>query len=396
MEFEQTWRWFGSYDTIALSEIKQTGAKGIVTALHHLPPGAIWTVEEIQKRKKEIENNDLTWSVVESLPVHEDIKKQTGDYKQWIENYKQSIRNLADVGINTVCYNFMPLTDWTRTNINYRLADGTTALRFDKTAFAAFDLFILKREEVEWEYSDEQQKKAKSYLDSLDNDQVQELTDTILLGMPGEEKMTPEKFLDLLEEYEDIDDRKLRSHLHDFLGEIIPVAEKHSVRMAIHPDDPPFPLFGLPRIISTEADAKEHIEAIDSPCNGLTFCTGSYGALADNDLPGMIDRLGHRINFIHLRSVQREDDGSFYEANHLEGDADMFKVMLALIKEQKRRKKEGRTDLNIPMRPDHGHRMLDDLQKEAYPGYSGLGRLRGLAELRGLEMGIRKMLKYQN
>ncbi|MFH5883495.1 mannonate dehydratase [Halalkalibaculum sp. DA3122] len=393
MQFEQTWRWYGSYDTIKLPEIKQTGATGIVTALHHLPTGAAWSVEEITKRKKEIEDEGLTWSVVESIQVHEDIKKQSGEYEKWIENYKASIRNLAECGIHTVCYNFMPLTDWTRTNIDFELADGSTALRFDKTAFTAFDLYILEREEANNDYSEEEQEKAQKYLDSLDESATQELTETILLGMPGDEKMTVGKFRDFLAEYDDIDDRQLREHLHDFLKEIIPVAEEHGVRMAIHPDDPPYPLFGLPRIVSTEADARELTNVIDTPFNGLTFCTGSYGARADNDLPGMVERLGDRINFIHLRSVQREDDGSFYEANHLEGDAGMFEVMYALIREQHRRREEGRTDLNIPMRPDHGHRMLDDLQKESYPGYSGLGRLRGLAELRGLEVGIRNMLE---
>lgn len=395
MQFEQTWRWFGSYDTIKLSEIRQTGATGIVSALHHVPHGELWTVEDIQERKKEIEDAGLRWSVVESIPVHEDIKKQTGEYERHIGNYKQSIRNLAECGIHTVCYNFMPLTDWTRTALNHQLDDGSTALRFDKTAFAAFDLFILERDGAEQEYSAEQQEKAQKYMDSLDEDETHELTDTILLGLPGDEEMTPAKFRDRLAEYENIDDQKLRSHLHHFLQEIIPVAEEHGVRMAIHPDDPPFPLFGLPRVVSTEADARELTEVVDSPANGLTLCTGSYGARPDNDLAGMAKRLGPRINFIHLRSVARDEDGSFQEANHLEGDAGMFDVMMALIKEQERRKAEGRTDLEIPMRPDHGHRMLDDLHKESYPGYSGLGRLRGLAELRGLEMGIRRMLEKQ-
>jgi mannonate dehydratase len=392
MHFEQTWRWFGTYDTISLDEIKQTGAAGIVTALHELPPGEIWPVSEIEKRKKRIEKAGLRWSVVESLPVHEDIKKKTGNFETYIENYQQSIRNLAKCGIHTICYNFMPVTDWTRTDVNYPVGDGASTLRFDKTAFAAFELFVLEREEAVQTYSPEQQKKSKSYYDSLNDDEISVLTETILLGLPGDEKMTLEKFRSYLEEYKNIDEQKLRSHLYYFLERIIPVAEENKVKMAIHPDDPPFSLFGLPRIISTEKDAIKLLQAADSPSNGLTFCTGSYGARADNDLPGMIDRLGHRISFIHFRSVKRGEDGSFQEARHLEGDAGMFDVIRALIEEQQRRKASGRNDLNIPMRPDHGHRILDDLKRESYPGYSGLGRMRGLAELRGLEQGIRKML----
>lgn len=392
MNFEQTWRWFGSYDTIPLTDIKQTGATGIVTALHHIPHGEVWPVEEIEERKKLIEDTGLRWSVVESIPVHEDIKKQTGNYETYIKNYKQSIRNLSECGIDTVCYNFMPLTDWTRTTINQPLDDGSTALRFDATIFAAFELFILQRKGAEESYSPELQEKAKAYYESLSTEKTEELTDTILLGLPGDEEMTLEKFRALLDEYQGIDDQKLRSHLYHFLREIIPVAEESGVRMAIHPDDPPFSLFGLPRIVSTEADARQLLEAVESPYNGLTFCTGSYGAHPENDLPGMIERLGDRINFVHLRSVKRDDDGSFQEARHLEGDADMYHVMLALIKEQQKRQSAGRKDLSLPMRPDHGHRMLDDLQRESYPGYSGLGRLRGLAELRGLEMGLRKSL----
>ncbi|GAA5520285.1 mannonate dehydratase [Aliifodinibius salicampi] len=393
MHFEQTWRWFGSYDTIPLTDIKQTGATGIVTALHHIPHGEVWPVEEIENRKKVIEDTGLQWSVVESVPVHEDIKKQAGSYKSYIENYKGTIRNLSECGIDTICYNFMPLTDWTRTTINQPLDDGSTALRFDATAFAAFELFVLKRDGAQKDYSKEEQEKAERYFESLDTDKITQLTETILLGLPGDEEMTVEKFRTLLEEYQNIDDQKLRSHLYSFLQEIIPVAEEHEVRMAIHPDDPPCSLFGLPRIVSTEEDARQLLETVDSPYNGLTFCTGSYGARADNHLADMVERLGHRINFIHLRSVKRDDDGSFQEARHLEGDAGMFEVMLALIKEQQRRASEGREDITIPMRPDHGHRLLDDLHRESYPGYSGLGRLRGLAELRGLEMGIRKSLK---
>jgi mannonate dehydratase len=390
INFEQTWRWYGSYDTIPLADIKQTGAAGIVTALHHIPPGDVWPVDEIQKRKKQIEEAGLRWSVVESVPVHEDIKKQSDDFQSYIENYKQSIINLAKCSINTVCYNFMPVTDWTRTDVNYALADGSTTLRFDASAFSAFDLFILKRDGAESSYSDEERKKAKVYFESLSSHQKEELTDTILLGLPGDEEMTVEKFRRLLDGYSAIDDAALRAHLHHFLNEIIPVAEEYGVKMAIHPDDPPFPLFGLPRIVSTQSDARELLDAADTPCNGLTFCTGSYGARSDNNLPAMIKEFGPRIHFIHLRSVKRDPDNSFQEARHLEGDAGMVDVIRALIEEQHRRKKEGRDDLSIPMRPDHGQRILDDLNRQSYPGYSGLGRLRGLAELRGLEMGLRR------
>jgi mannonate dehydratase len=392
MHFEQTWRWFGSYDTIPLTDIKQTGAEGIVTALHHIPAGEVWPVDEIKKRKRQIEEAGLRWSVVESVPVHEDIKKQTGNFESYIKNYQQSIRNLARCDIHTVCYNFMPLTDWTRTDLNYRLDDGATTLRFDKTAFAAFELFILERKGAMQTYSSDQQEKAKAYYNSLSDNEISKLTETILLGLPGDEEMTLEKFRLYVKEYENIDEQKLRSHLYYFLEKIIPVAEENDVKMAIHPDDPPFSLFGLPRIVSTEKDVSRLLQAVDSSYNGLTFCTGSYGARADNDLSGMIERLGHRISFIHLRSVKRDDDGSFQEARHLEGDAGMAEIIHALIKEQQRRRAEGRDDLMIPMRPDHGHRILGDLKRKSYPGYSGLGRLRGLAELRGLELGIRSML----
>jgi len=395
MHFEQTWRWFGSYDTIPLLDIKQTGASGIVTALHHIPAGEVWPVDEIEERKKRIEKAGLRWSVVESIPVHEDIKMQTGDFKTYIENYRQSIRNLSQCGIHTVCYNFMPLTDWTRTNVDHPLDDGATALRFDKTAFAAFELFILEREGAYSDYSSEQRKKSKNYYDTLSEDEIATLTETILLGLPGDEEMTLKKFRKRLNKYENIGEKELRAHLHYFLEKIIPVAEESEVRMAIHPDDPPFSLFDLPRIVSTEEDASQLLETVDSPYNGLTFCTGSFGGRADNNLPEMVKRLGHRINFVHLRSVKLDEDGSFQEARHLEGDADMFHVMYNLIREQQRRKDKGRTDIDIPMRPDHGHRILDDLGRKSYPGYSGLGRMRGLAELRGLEHGIRKMLAVE-
>ncbi len=390
LKLEQTWRWFGPDDPISLQDIKQAGAAGIVSALHHIPNGEVWPLKEIEARKGLIEKAGLRWSVVESIPVHEDIKRQTGSYKTWVENYKQSIRNLSECGIDTVCYNFMPVLDWTRTDLDYPMPDGSTALRFDETALAAFDLFILQRNGAKSDYSSEIIEKAEQHYHNLNEESRLELTQTILAGLPGsEEGYTLEEFREMLNSYKEINDQKLREHLYDFLREIIPAAEAAGVRMAIHPDDPPFPLFGLPRVVSTEADALELLRAADSPSNGITFCTGSYGARPDNDLPGMVKRLGSHIHFIHLRSVQREEGRSFHEANHLEGSTDMADVMKALIQEMERRKREGRTDHSIPMRPDHGHRMLCDFGQDSNPGYFCIGRLRGLAELRGLEMGLK-------
>lgn len=394
MNFEQTWRWFGNYDTTTLEEIQQTGATGIVSALHQVPIGSVWEIDEINAHKKEIEDAGFRWSVVESVPIHEDIKRQTEDFAIWIDIYKQSIRNIGKCGIDTVCYNFMPVLDWTRTDLEHPMPDGSTGLRFDEIALAAFDLFILKRKGAENEYEDYIRQAAKDYAEKLDEIEKKKLTETILAGLPGsEEGYSYEEFREILNTYDGITAKDLQANLIHFLKEIIPVAEEAGVRMAIHPDDPPFPLFGLPRVVSTEDNARTLIEAVDSPYNGLTFCTGSYGARPDNDLPKMIKSLGHRINFIHLRSVKRESGRSFHEANHLEGDGNLAQVMKALILEQHRRKKEGRTDLNIPLRPDHGHQMLDDLIKETFPGYSCIGRMRGLAELRGVEAGIRTTLK---
>ena len=385
MKFEYTWRWYGPNDPITLKDIKQTDATGIVNALHHVPVGDLWSVEEIQLRKAEIEAAGLTWSVVESVPVHEDIKKRDGNYLEYIENYKQTLKNLGACGVKTVCYNFMPILDWTRTDLDFALETGAYALRFDATAFAAFELFILKRKGASAEYNTAQTAKAEAYFNGLSEDQKQLLAQNIIAGLPGGHVgYTPEHFQEILDQYAGISTENLEANLKYFLQEVVPVAEESGVFLCIHPDDPPYPILGLPRVVSTEKDIERILSDVDSPYNGITLCTGSYGVRKDNDMVSMASRFADRIHFLHFRSVAVEDDGSFFEAGHLEGNSYIAKVMNAIITSEK-------LDSNhkIPMRPDHGHKMLDDIAKKTNPGYSCIGRMKGLAELRGLEQGLR-------
>lgn len=386
---KESFRWYGPQDAVPLSAIRQAGATTIVSALHDVPNGAVWSVDAIKRLQTLIQNAGLKWAVVESVPIHEDIKQRIGDYERYIENYKTTLKNLASCGIYTVCYNFMPVLDWTRTHLYKTLADGSTALSFEIDALRAFDLYVVKRNRATEDYSSPQIEAAKRYYESLKEIEVKSLTKSIIAGLPGaEEGYTMEEFNQRIEAYSHLDQDTLRSHLIQFLAAVIPTAEACNVKLCIHPDDPPHSLFGIPRVVSTASDIEALFSAVPSLNNGLTFCTGSFGVRADNDLLEMFINHAERIHFLHFRSTQRDEKGNFFEANHLEGDVDMYAMVKAALQEEKRRKAIGRIDWEIPMRPDHGHQMLDDLNKTTNPGYSAIGRLRGLAELRGLALGI--------
>ncbi|MBE0651780.1 MAG: mannonate dehydratase [Bacteroidales bacterium] len=389
---EQTWRWYGPRDRITLKDIRQTGATGIVTALHHIPNGEEWTVEEIMERKKTIEDAGLRWSVVESVPVHEDIKKHTGNYQKYIENYKKTIANLAQCGIYTVCYNFMPVLDWTRTDLTYHFEDGSEALRYVHKHFVAFDVFILERPNARKDYPEELVEEAEIWYRSIGNGEINVLSETIIKGLPGsEESYTLDDLRNVIASYSTIDNEQLRANLFYFLDEVVPVAEKAELKLAVHADDPPWGLLGLPRIVSTYEDLQKLLSHYDSVSNGLTLCTGSFGAGYFNDVPRMAKSFANRINFLHLRNVSRDKDLNFYEDYLLQGDIDIFDVVKTMVEEEERRKQEGRNDILIPVRPDHGNQMFGDLGQKNNPGYSLYGRMKGLAEIRGLEAAVRRM-----